>query len=133
MRGGEVSGLSFDMLVLLLQDTCSFNKKGSLLFLFEDNQTSELVNNNSSFFEAKTLFYPTNKNNNNVLGFDSKNNRHRVSTLINLGTKKNNVCFSDVLSATKTDINKKTSLPTSGGTKGKSKRDIGLDPNPVAT
>ena len=107
MQGGEVSGLSFDMLVLLLQDTCSYNKKGGLLFLFEDSQTSELVNNNISFFEKKTLFYPSNKNNNNVLGFDSKNNRHRVSTLINLGTKKNNVCFSDVFSATKTDINKK--------------------------
>ncbi|MAR63379.1 MAG: cell division protein FtsH, partial [Rickettsiales bacterium] len=33
----------------------------------------------------------------------------------------------------KTDVNKKTSLPTSGGTKGKSKRDIGLDPNPATT
>jgi len=107
MRGGAVSGLSFDMLVLLLQDTCSVNKKGSLLFLFEDSQTSELVNNNISFFKKKILFYPCNKNNNNVLGFDSKNNRHRVSTLINLGTKRNNVCFSDVFSATKKDINKK--------------------------
>ena len=107
MQGGEVSGLSFDMLVLLLQDTCSYNKKGGVLFLFEDSQTSELVNNNISFFKKKTLFYPSNKNNNNVLGFDSKNNRHRVSTLINLATKKNNVCFSDVFSATKTDINKK--------------------------
>ena len=50
MQDGEVSGLSFDMLVLLLQDTCSYNKKGGLLFLFEDSQTSELVNNNISFF-----------------------------------------------------------------------------------
>ena len=33
----------------------------------------------------------------------------------------------------KTDINKKTSLPTGGGTKAKSKRDIGLDPNPATT
>ena len=33
----------------------------------------------------------------------------------------------------KSDTNKKTSLPTSGGTKGKSKRDIGLDPNPATT
>ncbi len=33
----------------------------------------------------------------------------------------------------KTDVNKKTSLPTSGGTKRKSKRDIGLDPNPATT
>ena len=33
----------------------------------------------------------------------------------------------------KTDVNKKTSLPTSGGTKGKSKRDIGLNPNPATT
>ncbi len=33
----------------------------------------------------------------------------------------------------KTDVNKKTSLPSSGGTKGKSKRDIGLDPNPATT
>ena len=35
--------------------------------------------------------------------------------------------------SSKSDINKKTSLPTSGGSKNKSKRQIGLDPNPATT
>ena len=33
----------------------------------------------------------------------------------------------------KNDINKKTSLPTSGGSKNKTKGQIGLDPNPATT
>ena len=33
----------------------------------------------------------------------------------------------------KNDINKKTSLPTSGGSKNKTKEQIGLDPNPATT
>ena len=35
--------------------------------------------------------------------------------------------------SSKSDINKKTSLPTSGGSKNKSKGQIGLDPNPATT
>ena len=36
-------------------------------------------------------------------------------------------------SVDKNDINKKTSLPTSGGNKNKTKGQIGLDPNPATT
>ena len=35
--------------------------------------------------------------------------------------------------SSKSDINKKTSLPTSGGSKNKTKGEIGLDPNPATT
>ena len=41
--------------------------------------------------------------------------------------------FKTKSTSSKSDINKKTSLPTSGGSKNKSKGQIGLDPNPATT
>ena len=105
--GGKVSGLSFDMLVLFLQGAYHYGERGNWLFLFENSEIAQLANNNMSYFESGVLYYPANKSINSVAGFNSKNTAERVSALIELGKNKNSVCFSNVKTAKKRDINKK--------------------------
>ena len=105
--GGKISGFSFDMLVLFLQGAYHYSGRGSWLFLFENSEISQLINTNMSCFENNVLYYPSNQSINSVAGFNSKNTAERVSTLIELGKNKNNVCFSNIKTAKKRDINKK--------------------------
>ena len=107
LRGGTITGLQPDLLVVFL-NLLSKNKKGFRVLVLADSGFASSFLRQKEFFSGSLFYYPEQSKNAIVPGFETQHNFFRSEALVGLSKPEGGVCTSLESVAHVKNINKKT-------------------------
>ena len=107
LRGGTITGLQPDLLVVFL-NLLSKNNKGFRVLVLADSGFASSFLRQKEFFSGSLFYYPEQSKNAIVPGFETQHNFFRSEALVGLSKPEGGVCTSLESVAHVKNINKKT-------------------------
>ena len=111
LSGGTIKGLNINSFMFFLDSLAGKPARKKILIITDEFILPHFVRQRG-FFENNLYYFPKQKKNNAVPGFETQQSRHKAETLVGITEQGFGVCLANEKAAKEKTINKKTVLKT---------------------